>query len=75
MFSLSGPCELLFLLYFIATWTRVVVSVMLYVSLLMDLFVLCVVCMTVFVNCLVKQFASQYVWACCYFVVECYGSV
>ena len=39
-----------------------VVSVMLYpcilcVALLMDLFVLCVMCLTVFVNCLVKQFA------------------
>ena len=38
------------------------VSVMLfpcivYVSLLMDLFVLCIACLTVFVNCLVKQFA------------------
>ena len=38
------------------------VSVMLYpcivcVALLMDLFVLCVVYFTVFVNCLVKQFA------------------
>ena len=32
-------------------------SVMLYVSLLMDLFVLCVACLTGFVNCLVKQFA------------------
>ena len=37
-------------------------SVMLYpcmlcVALLMCLFVLCVVCLTVFVNCLVKQFA------------------
>ena len=47
MFSLSGPCELLFLLCFIASWTWVVVSVMLYpcmlcVALLMDLFVLCV---------------------------------
>ena len=36
-------------------------SVMLYpcilcVALLMDLFVLCVACLTVFVNCLVKQF-------------------
>ena len=27
------------------------------VALLMDLFVLCVACMTVFVNCLVKRFA------------------
>ena len=38
------------------------VSVMLYpcilcVSLLMNLFVLCAACLTVFVNCLVKQFA------------------
>ena len=38
------------------------VIVMLYpcilcVALLMGLFILCVVCLTVFVNCLVKQFA------------------
>ena len=38
------------------------VSVMLYpcifcVALSMDLFVLCVACLTVFVNCLLKQFA------------------
>ena len=37
-------------------------SMMLYecilcVALLMDLFVLCVACLTVFVNCMVKQFA------------------
>ena len=48
------------------------VSVMLYpcmlcVALLMCLFVLCVACLTVFVNCLVKQFAM----CSCYFVVEC----
>ena len=30
MFNLSGPCELLFLLHFITSWTCVVVSVMLY---------------------------------------------
>ena len=62
IFNLSGPCELLFLLCFIASWTCEVVSVMLYpcmlcVALLMCLFVLCVACLTVFVNCLVKQFA------------------
>ena len=62
MFSLSGPCEFLFLLCFIVSWTRVVMSVMLYpcilcVALIMDLFVLCVLCLTVFENCLVKQFA------------------
>ena len=56
IFNLSGPCELLFLLCFIASWTWEVVSVMLYpcmlcVALLMCLFVLCVVCLTVFVNC------------------------
>ena len=48
MFNLSGPCEMLFLLYFIASWTRVVVSVIIYpcilcVALLVCLFVLCVV--------------------------------
>ena len=53
------------------------VSVMLYpcifcVALLMDRVVLCVACLTVFVNCLVKQ---QYFGCGCYFVVECYGVV
>ena len=63
MFSLSGACDLLFLIcLFFASWTSVVVSVMLQpcnlcVSLLMDLCVLCVACLTVFVNCLVNQFA------------------
>ena len=59
MFNLSRPCKLL---CFIVSWTRVVVSVMLYpcilcVVLLVYLFVLCVACLTVLVNCLVKQFA------------------
>ena len=49
IFNLSGPCELLFLLYYISSWTCVV-SVMLYpcilcVALLMDLFLLCVACL------------------------------
>ena len=53
------------------------VSVMLYphilcVALLMGLFVLCVTCLTVFVNCLVKQFT---IYFGCYFIVECYGGV
>ena len=48
-------------------------SVMLYpcmlcVALLMCLFVLCVACLIVFVNCLVCGCS-------CYFVVECYGCV
>ena len=47
IFNLSGPCELLFLLCFIASWTSEVVSVMLCVALLMCLFVLYVVCLTV----------------------------
>ena len=34
-----------------------VVSLYVYVALSVDTFVLCVVCLTVFVNCLVKQFA------------------
>ena len=62
MFNLSGHCELLFLLCCIASWTRVVVSVMLYpcilcVALLVYLFVSSVACLTVFVIYLVKQFA------------------
>ena len=53
---------MLFLLCFNASLARIAVSVMLYpcilcVDLLIDLFVWCVVCLTVFVNCLVKQFA------------------
>ena len=52
MFNLSGPCELLFLLCFIAAWNCVVVSVILVVCSLcvflsMCLFVLCVLCLTV----------------------------
>ena len=43
---------------------------MLCVALLMCLFILCVVSLTVFVNCLVKQFPM-----CLYFVVEYYGCV
>ena len=53
-------------------------SVMLYpcilcVALLMDLFVLCVACLTVFVNYLVKQFA-MYLGVVAIFA-ECYGCV
>ena len=51
-------------------------SVMLYpcmfcVALSMDLFVLCVACLTVFVNCLMKQFAI----CLGMFVIECDGVV
>ena len=48
IFNLSGPCELL---------SEMLCPCMLCVALLMCLFVLCVACLTVFVNCLVKQFA------------------
>ena len=48
--------------YFYFVLLPLVVSVMVYpcilcVALLMDLFVLCVACLTVWVNCLVKEFA------------------
>ena len=61
MLTLSGPMELLFLLCFIATCTCVVMSVMLVVCSLsvflsMCQFVLCVLCWTVLVNCLLNGF-------------------
>ena len=73
MFNLSGPCELLFFLCFIASWSCSecdVIYMYFCVALLMDLFVLFVACLTVFVNCLVKQFAM-----CLGVVAECYGCV
>ena len=63
MLNLLGPCEFLFFyFYFVLLPLGVVVSVMLcpclfYVALLMCLFVLFVACLTMFVNCLVKQLA------------------
>ena len=62
MLTLSGSVELLFLLCCIPTWTCVVVSVMLVVCSLsvflsMCPFVLCVLCLTVLVNCLLNAFA------------------
>ena len=61
MLTLSCPVELLYLPCFIATWTYVVVSVMLVVCTLsvflsMCLFVLRVLSLTVFVNCLLNAF-------------------
>ena len=58
MLTVSAPVEL-FLLCVIATWTCVVVSVMLVVCSLsvfisMCLFVLCVLCLTVLVTCLLS---------------------
>ena len=62
MLTLTGHAELLFLLCFIAAWTCVVVSVMLVVCSLsafhsMCLFGLCVLYLTVLVNCLLNAFA------------------
>ena len=62
MLTLSGPVELLFFLCFIATWTCVVVSILLVgcslsVFLSMCLFVLCVLCLTVLVDSLLNVFA------------------
>ena len=60
--SLGPVVELLLVLCFIATWTCVVVSGMLVVCSLsvfmsMCLFALCVLCLTVLVNCLLNAFA------------------
>ena len=57
-----SPCGVVVLLCFIAAWTCVVVSVMLVVCSLsvflsMCLFVLCILCLTVLVNCLLNMFA------------------
>ena len=79
MLTLSGPVELLFLLCFTATWTCVVVSVMLVVCswsvfLSMCLFVLCVFCLTVLVNCLLNAFVIC-VGEVSVFFFESYGVV
>ena len=62
MLTLSGHAELWFLLCFIVTWICVVVSIILVVYslcvfLYMCLFVMCVLCLTVLVNCLLDAFA------------------
>ena len=62
MLTLLDPVGLLFLLCFIAISTCVVVSVMLVVCSLsvflsMFLFVVCILCLTVLVNCLLNVFA------------------
>ena len=69
MFNLSGPCELLFLLCFIASLTLVVVSVMLCP---------CIFCVALLMDCLSCLLRAS-VWlmfgcGCC-FVAECYGCV
>ena len=79
IFSLSGPCELLFLLCFIASWTWEVVSVMLYhcmfcVALSMDLFSF-VCCVLDSVGELLRETIRNMFGCVCYFVVECDGVV
>ena len=74
IFNLSGPCELLFLLCFIASWTCEIVSVMLYpfmlcVALLMRLFCVLRVCE------LFGETIRNVLGCSCYFVVECYGCI
>ena len=41
----------------------------------MCVFVLCVVCLTVFVNCLAERIRNVFEVYVFYFVVECYGCV
>ena len=45
------------------------------VALSMDLFALCVVCLTVFVNCLVKQFAICFGCVCYFLLLNVMGVV
>ena len=79
MFNLSGPYELLFLLCFIASWTREVVSVMLYPCMLcvasVNVSVYFVCCVFDSVCELVDETIRNVFGCSCYFVVECYGRV
>ena len=58
MLSLTGPCTLFYCILDLSCGECDVILYVLCVALLMDLFGLCVGCLTVFVNCLVKQFAT-----------------
>ena len=73
MFSLSGPCELLFFLWCIASWTLVLGSIMLYP---------CILCVALLMYCVFDWVCELFgetirnMFGCgCYLVVECYGSV
>ena len=65
MLTLSGPVELLFLLCFIATWTCVVVSVMLVVCSLSVFLSMCLVCFVCFMFDCVDEFFVEYVCYLC----------
>ena len=76
IFNLSGPCELLFLLCFIVSWTGEVVSVMLYVVCCSVNVSVCFVCCVLDSVCELFGETIRNVCGCsCYFVVECYGCV
>ena len=74
MFSLAGPCELLFLFCFIVSRTWVVVSVMTYHCMLC-VAVLLVSCVSDSVCEMFYQTIHNIFGSGCYFVVECYGSI
>ena len=61
IYNLSGPCELLFLLFFCSLLdlrsSECDVVSLYAMCCSVNVSVLCVACLTVFVNCLVKQFA------------------
>ena len=67
MYSLLGPCELLFLLCFIASCgeCNIISLYFLYCSVNGSV-CLMFACLTVFVNCLVKQFAMFLGVVCCW---------
>ena len=70
MFSLSGPCELLFLLCFIASWTRVVV-IYLYCICCSANGSACLVCCVFDILCELVGETIRNVFGCgCYFVDE-----
>ena len=79
IFNLSGPCEFLFLLCFIASWTWEVVSVMLYPCMLCVALLMCLgflVCCVFDSVCELFGETIRNVFVCsCYFAVKCYGSV
>ena len=56
IFCLSGPCKFVFFCFVLLPekWCVMFYPCMFYVAMSMDLFVLCVVCLTVFMNCFVK---------------------
>ena len=77
IFNLSGPCELLFLLCFIASWRCSECNVVsLYVVCCSVNVSICFVCCVLDSVCELFGETIRNVFGCsCYFVVECYGCV